>query len=203
MAVTRGNGGKRPGGGGGRPRPDFTPSKTKGLFLRFDCVAGRAKIVGHRTARSCSRASAASTSTSRTSRPAGSISRRTAARARSSVTIATIRPPAPASAMAQVGHRSSGRDALRDDLRRRRDQGGPALLDQDHDGAPARGDGDAVGRLRCGHEAQGRRHRRGRDRRLGGRDQVGRQEVLPPALQDHGFREGPRGPFDGADADDD
>ena len=28
-------------------RPDFTPSKSKGVFLRFDCVAGRAKIVGH------------------------------------------------------------------------------------------------------------------------------------------------------------
>ena len=48
MAVYKGNnnGGKK-GGGGGRPRPDFTPSKTKGTFLRFDCVAGRAKIVGH------------------------------------------------------------------------------------------------------------------------------------------------------------
>lgn len=48
MPVYKGNnnGGKK-GGGGGRPRPDFTPSKTKGMYLRFDCVAGRAKIVGH------------------------------------------------------------------------------------------------------------------------------------------------------------
>jgi hypothetical protein len=30
-----------------RARPDFTPSKSTGLYLRFDCVAGRAKIVGH------------------------------------------------------------------------------------------------------------------------------------------------------------
>ena len=30
-----------------RARPDFTPSKSKGMYLRFDCVAGRAKIVGH------------------------------------------------------------------------------------------------------------------------------------------------------------
>ena len=30
-----------------RTRPDFTPSKSTGLYLRFDCVAGRAKIVGH------------------------------------------------------------------------------------------------------------------------------------------------------------
>ena len=47
MAVTRGNGGKRPGSGGGRSRPDFTPSKNKKLFLKLDCVAGRVKIVGH------------------------------------------------------------------------------------------------------------------------------------------------------------
>ena len=47
MAVTRGNGGKRPGSGGGRARPDFTPSKNKKLFLKLDCVAGRVKIVGH------------------------------------------------------------------------------------------------------------------------------------------------------------
>jgi hypothetical protein len=47
MAVTRGNGGKRPGSGGGRSRPDFTPSKSMRLRLRFDCVAGRAKVVGH------------------------------------------------------------------------------------------------------------------------------------------------------------
>jgi hypothetical protein len=49
MAVKRGNGGKPPGGagGGGRSRPDFTPSRSTGLYLRFDCVAGRAKIVGH------------------------------------------------------------------------------------------------------------------------------------------------------------
>jgi hypothetical protein len=48
MAVYKGNnnGGKK-GGGGGRPRPDFTPSKSKGLYLRFDCIAGRAKIIGH------------------------------------------------------------------------------------------------------------------------------------------------------------
>ena len=30
-----------------RPRPDFTPPRSTGLYLRFDCVAGRAKIVGH------------------------------------------------------------------------------------------------------------------------------------------------------------
>jgi hypothetical protein len=30
-----------------RARPDFTPSKSTGLYLRLDCVAGRAKIVGH------------------------------------------------------------------------------------------------------------------------------------------------------------
>jgi hypothetical protein len=30
-----------------RARPDFTPFKSRGLYLRFDCVAGRAKIVGH------------------------------------------------------------------------------------------------------------------------------------------------------------
>src|SRR5204863_6265084 len=30
-----------------RVRPDFTPSRSTGLYLRFDCVAGRAKIVGH------------------------------------------------------------------------------------------------------------------------------------------------------------
>ena len=30
-----------------RARPDFTPSKSTGLRLRFDCVAGRVKIVGH------------------------------------------------------------------------------------------------------------------------------------------------------------
>ena len=30
-----------------RPRPDFTPYKSTGLYLRFDCVAGRVKIVGH------------------------------------------------------------------------------------------------------------------------------------------------------------
>ena len=30
-----------------RTRPDFTPSKSTRLYLRFDCVAGRAKIVGH------------------------------------------------------------------------------------------------------------------------------------------------------------
>ena len=47
MAVTRGNGGKRPGSGGGRSRPDFTPSKNKKLFLKLDCMAGRVKIVGH------------------------------------------------------------------------------------------------------------------------------------------------------------
>ena len=48
MAVYKGNnnGGKK-GGGGRSPRPDFTPSKSTGLYLRFDCVAGRAKIVGH------------------------------------------------------------------------------------------------------------------------------------------------------------
>ena len=52
MAVARiGSGNNRRGGGGGggggRPRPDFTPSKSKGLFFRIDCVAGRAKIIGH------------------------------------------------------------------------------------------------------------------------------------------------------------
>jgi hypothetical protein len=30
-----------------RVRPDFTPSKSTGVYLRFDCRAGRAKIVGH------------------------------------------------------------------------------------------------------------------------------------------------------------
>jgi hypothetical protein len=30
-----------------RARPDFAPSKSTGLYLRFDCVAGRAKIAGH------------------------------------------------------------------------------------------------------------------------------------------------------------
>src|SRR5262245_3244654 len=30
-----------------RARPDFTPSKSAGLYLRLDCVAGRVKIVGH------------------------------------------------------------------------------------------------------------------------------------------------------------
>src|SRR5258708_4843353 len=46
MAVTRGNGGKRPGSGGGRSRPDFTPSKNKKLVLKLDCMAGRGKSVG-------------------------------------------------------------------------------------------------------------------------------------------------------------
>jgi hypothetical protein len=43
MAVINPN----PRGKPSRARPDFTPSKTTGLRLRFDCVAGRAKIVGH------------------------------------------------------------------------------------------------------------------------------------------------------------
>src|SRR5262245_55813298 len=30
-----------------RARPDFTPFKSRGLYLRFDCVAGGAKVVGH------------------------------------------------------------------------------------------------------------------------------------------------------------
>jgi hypothetical protein len=38
----RGNGRKS-----ARARPDFTPSKSTGVYLRFDCVAGRAKIVNH------------------------------------------------------------------------------------------------------------------------------------------------------------
>jgi hypothetical protein len=46
MAVvspnSRGNGRKS-----ARVRPDFTPFKSRGLYLRFDCVAARAKIVGH------------------------------------------------------------------------------------------------------------------------------------------------------------
>ena len=39
---SRGNGRKS-----ARARPDFTPSKSRGVYLRFDCVAGRVKIVGH------------------------------------------------------------------------------------------------------------------------------------------------------------
>ena len=39
---SRGNGRKPP-----RARPDFTAPKSTGLYLRFDCVVGRAKIVGH------------------------------------------------------------------------------------------------------------------------------------------------------------
>ena len=46
MAVvpsnSRGNGRKS-----SRARPDFTPSKSTGMYLKFDCVAGRAKIAGH------------------------------------------------------------------------------------------------------------------------------------------------------------
>ena len=103
----------------------------------------------------------------------------------------------------EVGCRGPGRDALRDDLRRRRDQGGAALPDPDVDGAPARGAGDVVGCLRRGHQAQGRRHRLRRGRRLGVRHQGRRQEVLPAALQDPGLRQGSRGAVRGRSNNDD
>ena len=45
MSVVRNN--RQPTQPPGRRRPDFTPSKSKSLFLRIDCRAGRARVVGH------------------------------------------------------------------------------------------------------------------------------------------------------------
>ena len=123
MAVTRRNGGKRPGGGGGRARPDFTPSKSTGLYLRFDCVAGRAKIVGHASGELFSRKCRFNIDIAKLE--AGWLDFQ--ANAESAI-VGTDRNNPPPGAGAQrrpeVGCRGAGRDALRDDLRRRRDQGG-------------------------------------------------------------------------------
>src|SRR5262249_10258859 len=43
------------GSGGGHPPPDFRPSKNKKKFLKFDCMAGRVKIVGHESGELLSR----------------------------------------------------------------------------------------------------------------------------------------------------
>ena len=142
-----------------RARPDFTPSKTKGCILRLDCVAGRAKIVGHANAASCSRARCRF-NIDIANIKAGWLDFQ--ANAESAI-VGTDRNNPPPGAGAKDGPKwgVEVRVAMPyattfDDVEIEKVA---ALPDPNVDGAPARGAGNAVGCLRRGHQAQGRRHR--------------------------------------------